>query len=95
LAAELSARLGLCPQEEPSRIRAHLAEMGMKRDLADIEGDLPDADALLALMAQDKKVLEGQLRFILMRGIGTSFVTSDVPPDVVKTLLNEALGARN
>ena len=95
LAAELSARLGLCPQEEPSRIRAHLAEMGMKRDLADIEGDLPDADALLALMAQDKKVLEGQLRFILMRGIGTSFVTSDVPPDAVKTLLVEALCARN
>ena len=95
LAAELSARLGLCPQEEPSRIRAHLAEMGMKRDLADIEGDLPDADALLALMAQDKKVLEGQLRFILMRGIGTSFVTSDVPLDAVKKLLNEALGARN
>ncbi len=95
LAAELSARLGLCPQEEPSRIRAHLAEMGMKRDLADIEGDLPDADALLALMAQDKKVLEGQLRFILMRGIGTSFVTSDVPPHAVKTLLNEALDARN
>lgn len=95
LAAELSARLGLCPQEEPSRIRAHLAEMGMKRDLADIEGDLPDTDALLALMAQDKKVLEGQLRFILMRGIGTSFVTSDVPPDAVKTLLNEALGTRS
>lgn len=95
LAAELSARLGLCPQEEPSRIRAHLAEMGMKRDLADIEGDLPDADALLALMAQDKKVLEGQLRFILMRGIGTSFVTSDVPPDVVKAILNEGLGARS
>lgn len=95
LAAELSARLGLCPQEEPSRIRAHLAEMGMKRDLADIEGDLPDADALLALMAQDKKVLEGQLRFILMRGIGTSYVTSDVPPDLIKTLLNEELGARS
>ena len=95
LAAELSARLGLCPQEEPSRIRAHLAEMGMKRDLADIEGDLPDADALLALMAQDKKVVEGQLRFILMRGIGTSFVTSDVSPDAVKTLLNKALGARD
>ncbi|NDI06457.1 MAG: 3-dehydroquinate synthase [Rhodobacteraceae bacterium] len=94
LAAELSARLGLCPQEEPSRIRAHLAEMNMKRDLADIEGALPDADALLALMAQDKKVLEGQLRFILMHGIGASFLTSDVPTDAVKTLLNEALSAR-
>jgi 3-dehydroquinate synthase len=87
--------LGLCPQEEPSRIRAHLAEMGMKCDLVDIEGDLPDADALVALMAQDKKVLEGQLRFILMRGIGTSFVTSAVPSNSVKTILNEGLGARS
>lgn len=94
LAAELSARLGLCAQEDPSRIRAHLAEMGMMRDLSDISGDLPDAEGLLGLMAQDKKVLEGQLRFILMRGIGTSFMTSDVPRDVVKALLNERLDAR-
>ena len=76
---ELSARLGLCSQEDPSRVRAHLREMNMKVDLSDIEGDLPDADALLELMAQDKKVLDGQLRFILARGIGEAFVTSDVP----------------
>ena len=94
LAFELSARLGLCSQEEPSRVRAHLAEMGMKVDLSDIEGDLPDAEGLLDLMAQDKKVVDGQLRFILARGIGAAFVTADVPRDVVKTLLEEALAAR-
>ncbi|MGB8624177.1 MAG: 3-dehydroquinate synthase, partial [Paracoccaceae bacterium] len=94
LAFELSARLGLCPQEEPSRVRAHLAAMGMKRDLADIPGELPDADGLLALMAQDKKVLDGKLRFILARGIGEAFVTSDVDPDAVRGLLEDALKAR-
>ncbi|MBZ0122559.1 MAG: 3-dehydroquinate synthase, partial [Roseovarius sp.] len=94
LAFELSARLGLCPQEEPSRVRAHLREMGMKVDLADIDGDLPDADGLMALMAQDKKVVDGRLRFVLARGIGRAFVAGDVPPDAVRAVLAEALAAR-
>lgn len=91
LAFELSARMGLCAQEEPSRVRAHLKAMGMKTDLADIEGDLPDADALMALMGQDKKVVDGQLRFILSKGIGEAFVASDVPMATVNKLLTDAL----
>ncbi len=94
LAFELSARLGLCAQEEPSRVRAHLKAMGMKTDLTDIPGDLPSAEALVDLMAQDKKVIDGQLRFIMARGIGEAFVTSDVPRDAVVTLLTDALASR-
>ncbi|MTH99653.1 3-dehydroquinate synthase [Roseibium sp. RKSG952] len=91
LAFELSARLGLCSQEDPSRVRAHLRAMGMKTDLADIPGDLPGAEALVELMGQDKKVVDGQLRFILARGIGNAFVTSDVPHDAVLSVLEDAL----
>lgn len=94
LAFELSARLGLCAQETPSRVRAHLRNMGMKTDISDIDGDLPDAEGLLALMGQDKKVVDGQLRFILARGIGQAFVTSDVPRDVVLDVLRDALRDR-
>ena len=94
LAFELSQRLGLCSQEAPSRVRAHLRAMGMKVDLADIPGDLPGAEALVALMGQDKKVVDGRLRFILARGIGEAFVTDDVPPALVTALLAEALAAR-
>ena len=94
LAFELSARLGLCSQEDPSRLRAHLRDMGMKVDIADIAGDLPDADALLDLMAQDKKVQDGTLRFILARGIGQAFITSDVPRDKLRALLQDALPPR-
>ncbi|MFZ7090691.1 3-dehydroquinate synthase [Primorskyibacter sp. 2E233] len=93
LAFELSARLGLCAQEDPSRLREHLATMGMKRDLRDIPGDLPSAEVLLDLMGQDKKVIDGQLRFILARGIGDSFVTSEVPRDKVLSLLQEQRAA--
>ncbi len=91
LAFELSSRLGLCSQEDPSRVRAHLKEMGMKTDLADIQGDLPSAEVLLDLMGQDKKVVDGQLRFILARGIGDAFVSKDVPKDAVLSVLKDAL----
>ncbi|WP_299947882.1 3-dehydroquinate synthase [uncultured Ruegeria sp.] len=91
LAFEMSSRLGLCSQEDPSRVRAHLRAMGMKTDLADIPGQLPDAETLVGLMAQDKKVVDGQLRFILARGIGQAFVTSDVPRDAVVSVLEDAL----
>ncbi|SHG70578.1 3-dehydroquinate synthase [Cognatiyoonia sediminum] len=94
LAFELSARLGLCSQEDPSRVRAHLKAMGMKVDVSDIDGDLPSAEALLDLMGQDKKVVAGTLRFILARGIGDAFITSDVPRDAVLSVLSDALDMR-
>ena len=95
MAFELSARLDLCSQEAPSRVRAHLRDMGMKVDLADIAGDLPDAADLLALMGQDKKVKDGKLRFILARGIGQAFVASDVPTGKVLAVLQDALDMKN
>lgn len=94
MAFEVSARMGLCSQESPSRVREHLKAMGMKTDLADIDGDLPDAESLLSLMGQDKKVVDGQLRFILARAIGDAFVTPDVPADVVLSVLNDGFASR-
>ncbi len=94
LAFELSARMGLCSQEDPSRVRALFAAMGMKTDLADVPGDLPGAEALADLMAQDKKVIDGQLRFILARGIGQAFVSDDVARDMLLSVLKDALERR-
>ena len=47
----------------------------------------------MAHMGQDKKVIDGQLRFILARGIGEAFVASDVPRDAVRAVLTAALAA--
>ncbi len=94
LAFELSARLGLCSQEDPSRVRAHLVAMGMKVDLADIPGELPGPEALIGLMGQDKKVIDGKMRFILASGIGQAFVAEDVPGEAVQAVLDEAFRRR-
>ena len=93
LAFELSSRLGLCSQEEPSRVRAHLHAMGMMTNISDIPGELPNAEELLALMGQDKKVVGGQLRFVLVNNIGSAFVASDVPTEAILTTLRDALGS--
>jgi 3-dehydroquinate synthase len=94
LAFELSARLGHCPQEAPSRVAAHLGAMGMKASLADIAGELPGAEALLAVMAQDKKVRDGRIAFVLARDIGDAFVSRDTDPAAVSDLLRDRLAAR-
>ena len=90
LAFDLSARMGLCPQEDPSRVAQHLAAMGMKSRIADIPGGLPDDAALIELMGQDKKVIDGRLRFVLARGIGAAFVSDDVRRDDLAAVLAES-----
>ena len=75
-------------------LRAHLKAMGMKMDLSDIDGDLPSAEVLMDLMGQDKKVLEGKLRFIL-EGYRRQFVTSEVDKLDVISVLKNALSTRS
>jgi 3-dehydroquinate synthetase len=91
LAFEFSARLGLLPAAEAARAVRHLAEVGLPTRPKDIAGGLPDADALMALMAQDKKVKRGMLTFILVRGIGAAFVEHGVDAAQVRAFLSEKL----
>lgn len=90
LAFDLSARMGLCSQEAPSRVAAHLVAMGLPTRISDIGGDLPGAEALVGLMGQDKKVLDGRLRFVLARGIGQAFVTDQVDPADLLAVLEQS-----
>ncbi|MCY3997073.1 MAG: 3-dehydroquinate synthase [Rhodobacter sp.] len=91
LAFETSARMGLCAPEDPVRLRRHLRAAGMKADIMDIPCQFPDADALMALMAQDKKVVGDRLRFILARGIGKAFIAENVDAALVRSVLADAL----
>ena len=94
LAFEFSARLGLLSPAEAERAIRHLAEVGLPTRPKDIAGGLPDADALMALMAQDKKVKRGALTFILVRGIGAAFVERGVDAAQVRGFLSEKLAER-
>jgi 3-dehydroquinate synthetase len=93
LAFRFSARLGLCPGQDAGRVAAHLATVGLPMRLADISGGCGPVDGLVEAMAQDKKVKGGELTFILVRGIGESFVARGVAADAVRGFLEDERGA--
>lgn len=87
MAHRFSQSLGLCAQEVPSRVAAHLQEVGLPTRLGDVPGKTGDAEAILEAIRQDKKVSAGALTFILTRGIGESFIAKDVPAEKVLAFL--------
>jgi 3-dehydroquinate synthase len=91
LAFRFSARLGLCPGQDAERVAAHLVRAGLPTRLSDIPGGVGTPEALLDAMAQDKKVKDGQLTFILARGIGQSFVARGVAAADVRAFLAHQL----
>jgi 3-dehydroquinate synthase len=99
LAAEFSASLGLIPENDAVRVKRHLAEVGLPTHLQDVAGfaqeGLADADALMNLMAQDKKVRRGRLTFILLEAIGRAVIARDVEPSRVRDFLKAKLAGKN
>ena len=89
LAFKLSVKLGLCPGQDAQRFTHHLQAVGLPCAIADIPGPRAGADELIGHMAHDKKVSDGRLTFILLRGLGQAFVTRDVPLDAVKSVLTD------
>ena len=91
-AFEFSARRGLLPPTEAEQAVRHLAAVGLPTHLSQVTGGLPDADRLMALIGQDKKVKRGKLTFILARGIGHAFIAPDIDAAEVRAFLAEKLG---
>jgi 3-dehydroquinate synthase len=87
LAFRLSARLGLSSSADTDRIERHLRATGLPAAISDIAGPRPGVDTLLGHMAHDKKARDGKLTFVLVRGLGCAFVTSDVPVEAVREIL--------
>jgi 3-dehydroquinate synthase len=91
LAFDFSQELGLCPGQDSLRVRRHFESVGMLTELSQVPGGVGHADALMAAMRQDKKVTRGALTFILVKGIGQSFIAKDVDAEIVTRFLDREL----
>lgn len=83
MAMELSVRMGWLSGTERERGVALIAAAGLPTQPPKI-----DSEQMLELMAHDKKVLAGQLRLILMRGIGSAVVTQDYTAEQLRATLD-------
>lgn len=85
MAAELSARLGRLDPLAVGRIRTLVARAGLP-----VAGPAQVApERLIECMATDKKVSRGELRFVLLEGVGRASLTGGVP----ETLVQQAIAA--
>jgi len=91
MAFDFSVRLGLCPAAEADHARRHLAALGLPVNLSGLRQQKFDRDALLLRMARDKKAFAGKFAFILTKGIGKAFFTTDVPRQEVAAFLDSVL----
>ena len=82
IAARVSQHLGLTDTASVERIVRLL-----KRARLPVLGPDLGADRYLELMGHDKKVEGGKIRFILLRGIGKTFVSDDVSREMLTAVL--------
>lgn len=88
LAFKLSARLGHCSAADADRVVSHVAAVGLPAELSMLNRRI-SASTLIGHMRRDKKVRDGALNFVLARGIGKAFTSSDVSVDAVSDLLRD------
>ena len=95
MAFDLSVRLGLAPGADAERVRRHFDMIGLPTGLKGARlGDRRfDVEGLLGRMGRDKKVREGRMTFILVRGIGKAFLSQDVDAAALRDLLERAVAA--
>jgi 3-dehydroquinate synthase len=90
LAARFSARQGLMSRQDAGRIVAHMEAAGLPPSLRALGLDC-DGRRLADHMLHDKKMDAGTLPFLLLRGIGETFLAKDVDLNEVAAFLDEEL----
>lgn len=90
LAARYSARRDLMAQASAEHIAHHLAAVGLPTEIADLSLDCRGRD-LVEHMLHDKKMDAGTLPFLLMKGIGHTYLDRGVSLDDVADFLDAEL----
>ncbi len=84
MAARFSRQLGWMPAEAVERVERLVAAAGLPTAPPKL-----GAERFEALMAVDKKVQAGQLRLVLLHGIGKAEVTADFPREALRRFLEQ------
>ncbi|GBR50006.1 shikimate kinase [Neokomagataea thailandica NBRC 106555] len=89
MAMKLSVELGYAKETDLERLDKHLTQLDMPKSIRRL-GNHFSATTLIENMMRDKKMKDGKLTFILLRGIGKAFTNRDVELGPVRVLLEDA-----
>jgi len=83
-AARIAQRMGILDKESEERQIKLLEKVGLPTRVKDIAHS-----KIIKALARDKKVKEGKIRFILATEIGKVETRDDIPPEIIKEVLQE------
>jgi 3-dehydroquinate synthase len=81
-AAKISSRMEILDGVEIVRLEKIIEKAGLPTEMPDI-----DKEAVWQAMQHDKKVLDDRIRFVLLRSIGSAFISDEVDPALVEEVL--------
>ena len=86
MAAAMSANMGWLSDQQVRRVDRLVAAAGLPvRPPGQVS-----PERFLELMAVDKKVMDGQLRLVLLQDIGKSVISADFDPEALRDTLHAA-----
>lgn len=88
MALDFSQKLGYLSEQENHFAKSIIIAAGLPQS---IPNDTLGVDQMLDLMALDKKVSRGELRLVLLRGLGDAMLTSDFDPLLLRESMSFSL----
>ena len=82
MAADLSQRMGWISEQDVSRIRQLFERAGLP-----VVAPHLSAEQYIQLMGLDKKIIDGQMRFVLLEALGRAVISSAVPAELLRATL--------
>ena len=81
-AADISNRMGLFHKDELFRLKNIIKRADLLTDMPHLE-----IDKIMLAIKHDKKVLQGKVRFVLLRSIGNAFLSDEVDTPLVEKVM--------
>lgn len=82
MAVDLSRRMGWLSEQDVSRVRQLFVRAKLPVDAPEM-----GVEKYIQLMGRDKKIVDGRMRFILLKALGHAIVSSDVPLELLRATL--------
>ncbi len=84
-AARISHAMGLCDKEVVDRLDKLLTRIGLPTGMPEI-----DPEEVIRILAHDKKVKDGKVRFVLPERIGKVVIRDDVDPEMIRLIFRSS-----
>ena len=82
--ARIANRMGILDEKEVNRLKNLISKAGLPTELPNLQ-----LEKLIQAMKHDKKILQGKMRFALLKSIGEVFISEEVSQSIIEQALGE------